>query len=112
LALRYLALPRPYFLRYVSFTEEPDQHDRFFFTQWDAAPYYVKPTFWNRWGPTAWLTWALGRPVPGDEGDKYYPAGYSIPDLGPKNFEGKGKKQLEETLEEMKGYRTGKCPFH
>lgn len=72
----------------------------------------MKPTIWNRWGPMAWLTWALGRPVPGDQGDKYYPAGYSIPDLGPKYFEGKGKQQLHETLEELKGYRTGKCPFH
>ncbi|KAJ5852302.1 uncharacterized protein N7529_011687 [Penicillium soppii] len=112
LVLRYLTPPRPNFLRYVSFTEEPDEHDRFFLTEWDAAPYYVKPTFWNRWGPTAWLTRALGRPVPGDEGNKYYPAGYSIPDLGPEYFEGKGRKQLNETLEELKGYRTGKCPFH
>ncbi|CAG8427246.1 unnamed protein product [Penicillium salamii] len=112
LAIRYLSLPRPYSQRYVSFTEKPDKDGRFFFTQWDAAPYYVKATFWNRYGPTAWLTWALGRPVPGDEGDKYYPNGYVIPNLGPKSFEGKGGKQLDETLEELKGYRTGKCPFH
>ncbi|KAJ5561442.1 hypothetical protein N7535_004091 [Penicillium sp. DV-2018c] len=112
LFLRYLALPRPYFMRYSSFTEGADANEHIFLTQWDAAPYYVKPTFWNRWGPTAWLTWALGRPVPGDEGDKYYPNGYTIADVGPKYFEGKGKKQLEETLEELKQYRTGKCPFH
>lgn len=96
----------------MSFTEEPDQNGRFYLTKWEAAPYYVKPTFWNRWGPEAWLTWALGRPVPGDEGDKYYPSGYHIPDVGPKYFEGKGRKQLDETMEEMKGFRTGKCPFH
>ncbi|KAJ5793977.1 hypothetical protein N7457_000576 [Penicillium paradoxum] len=112
LFLRYLAPPRPYFLRFSSFTEKADQNERYFITKWDAAPYYVKPTFWNRWGPTAWLTWALGRPVPGDEGNKYYPTGYNIPDVGPKYFEGKGKKHLDETLEELKGYRTGKCPFH
>ncbi|KAJ5211148.1 hypothetical protein N7491_010968 [Penicillium cf. griseofulvum] len=112
LFLRYLSPPRPYFLRYASFTDEPDENNRFFLRQWDAAPYYVKPTFWNRWGPTAWLTWALGRPLPGDEGNKYYPTGYSVPDVGPKHFEGKGRKQLDETLLELKGYRTGKCPFH
>ncbi|CAI7631841.1 unnamed protein product [Penicillium bialowiezense] len=112
LALRYLALPRPYALRYVSFTEQADKDGRYYFKEWDAAPYYVKPTFWNRWGPTGWLTWALGRPVPGDEGDKYHPKGYDISNLGPKAFEGKGGKKLEETLEELKGYRTGKCPFH
>ncbi|KAJ5127176.1 hypothetical protein N7448_007955 [Penicillium atrosanguineum] len=112
LFLRYLVPPRPYFLRYISFTEEPDQSNRFFLTQWEAAPYYVKPTLWNRWGPMAWLTWALGRPVPGDEGDKFYPSGYTIPDVGPKHFEGKGKKELEEMMEQLKEFRTGKCPFH
>ncbi|KAJ6143810.1 hypothetical protein N7471_003263 [Penicillium samsonianum] len=112
LFLRYLSLPRPYFLISTSIVEEPDQNGRFFLKQWEAAPYYVKPTLWNRWGPMAWLTWALGRPVPGDEGDKYYPTGYNVPDVGPKYFEGKGRKQLDETLLELKGYRTGKCPFH
>lgn len=112
LVLRYLTLPRPSFLRYVSFTDKPDKNNRYFLTNWEAAPYYVKPTFWNRWGPAALLTRLLGRPVPGDEGEKYYPFGYSIPDVGPKYFEGKGRKALEETVEELKGYRTGKCPFH
>ena len=112
LFLRYLVPPRPNFLRYASFTDEPDQNNRFFLTHWEAAPYYVKPTLWNRWGPMAWLTWALGRPVPGDEGDKYYPSGYNIPDVGPKHFEGKGKKELEEMMEHLKEFRTGKCPFH
>ncbi|KAL4894010.1 hypothetical protein BDV59DRAFT_176635 [Aspergillus ambiguus] len=111
-ALRYLALPRPYFLRNTMFTEEQDEHERVFITKWDAAPYYVKPTFWNRWGPTAWLTWALGLPLPGDEGDKYYPQGYYIPDVGPKYFEGKGRKALDKTIEELQTSRTGQCPFH
>ncbi|KAJ5771008.1 uncharacterized protein N7511_003059 [Penicillium nucicola] len=112
LFLRHLMPPRPSFLRYQSFTEEPDEYERFFLTKWEAAPYYVKPTLWNRWGPTAWLTWALGRPVPGDEGDKYSPAGYVIPDIGPKELEGRGRKELENYLAQMKDYRTGKCPFH
>lgn len=112
LFLRYLIPPRPYFLRYTSFTEEPDENNRFFLTQWEAAPYYIKPTFWNRWGPMAWLTRILGRPVPGDKGDKYYPHGYSIQDVGPKYFEGKGLKAAEKMMEELKGHRTGKCPFH
>lgn len=112
LCLRYLVPPRPYFLRYASFTEEPDQNGRFYLTKWEAAPYYVKPTFWNRWGPEAWLTWFLGHPLPGDQGDKYYPSGYDIQDVGPKYFEGKGRKQLEESMAELKDFRTGKCPFH
>ena len=109
--LRYLSLPRPYFLRYTSYSEQPNQDDRIFITQWDAAPYYVAPTFRNRWGPVAWLTWAMGRPLPGDEGDKYYPRGYYPPDVGPKYFEGKGRTSLEEYVQGLKGSRTGQCPF-
>ncbi|RMJ25183.1 hypothetical protein PHISP_03938 [Aspergillus sp. HF37] len=112
LALRYLSPPRPHFLRYTSYAPEPDENDRIFITKWEAAPYYVKPTFWNRWGPVAWLTWVLGRPLPGDEGSKYYPQGYYIPDVGPKYFEGKGQTSLEKTMEEFKTSRTGGCPFH
>ncbi|KAE8309857.1 hypothetical protein BDV41DRAFT_418081 [Aspergillus transmontanensis] len=109
--IRYLSLPRPYFLRFTAFTEQPDRNDRIFITQWDAAPYYVAPTFRNRWGPVAWLTWAMGRPLPGDEGDKYYPRGYYTPDVGPKYFEGKGRASLEEYVQNLNSSRTGRCPF-
>ncbi|KAJ5664411.1 hypothetical protein N7507_005142 [Penicillium longicatenatum] len=111
LFLRYFMLPRPSFLAVKNVTR-PDEQNRIFLLNWEAAPYYVQPTFWNRWGPVAWLTWALGRPVPGDEGDKYHPSGYHINDIGPKYFEGKGQKAIEETMEELKVFRTGKCPFH
>ena len=111
-AMRYLALPRPYFLRYTTYTDKPDEHGRIFVTEWDAAPYYAKPSFRHRWGPAAWLTWVLGLPLPGDQGAKYYPQGYYIPDVGPTYFEGKGRKSLETTMEELKVSRTGGCPFH
>ncbi|RAK97041.1 uncharacterized protein BO80DRAFT_364960 [Aspergillus ibericus CBS 121593] len=110
-AMRYLALPRPYFLRYTSYTEEVDENGRIFMVNWDAAPYYVKPTFRNRWGPVAWLTWALGRPLPGDEGTKYYPQGYYTPDVGPKYFEGKGRRGMEDIMRELEITRRGQCPF-
>ena len=110
--MRYLALPRPYFLRYSSYSEELDENDRIFMVNWDAAPYYVKPTFRNRWGPVAWLTWALGRPLPGDEGSKYYPQGYYTPDVGPKYFEGKGRRGMGEIMKELETTRRGQCPFH
>lgn len=110
--LRYLTLPRPYFMRPVSLSETPDEDNRIFMMQWDAAPYYVKPSLWNRWSPTAWVTWVLGRPLPGDEGEKYYPHGYRIEDVGPRYFEGKGGKSMEQFVEEYKMARTGGCPFH
>ncbi|KAL4886562.1 hypothetical protein BJY04DRAFT_75273 [Aspergillus karnatakaensis] len=109
--LRYLTLPRPYIFRHSTFTEHQTADERVFITQWEGAPYYVKPTFWNRWSPGAWYTWALGRPLPGDEGDKYYPTGYYIPDVGPKNFEGKGRKNQQEGMEGLRLSRTGGCPF-
>lgn len=110
--LRYLTPPRPYFMRYMSLTETPDEDNRIFMTQWDAAPYYVKPSVWNRWSPTAWVTWVLGRPLPGDEGERYYPRGYRIEDVGPRYFEGRGGKSMEGFVEEYKMVRTGGCPFH
>lgn len=48
-----------------------------------AAPYFVKPTIWNRWlSPGTWWWWAMSRPIPGAE-DIHEPDGYSIPALGP-----------------------------
>ncbi|KAL2872009.1 uncharacterized protein BJX67DRAFT_341256 [Aspergillus lucknowensis] len=110
-AMRYLALPRPYILRHTTFTEHQTENEQIFMTQWDGAPYYVKPTIWNRWGPAAWYTWALGRPLPGDEGDKYYPNGYRIAEVGPKHFEGKGRQFQKDAVDHLRISRTGGCPF-
>lgn len=52
-------------------------------------PYYVRPTVWNRWGPDAWLSRIMGLPLPGDEGERYFPGGYRVRDVGPdKGMEG------------------------
>jgi hypothetical protein len=88
--------------------EEPGPH---FILEYEGAPYYVKPTFRNRWGPMAWVTWMRGRPVPGDDGSTYFPNGYDIKDVGPKTFEGKGRKFIEETQQRLRAERTGGCPF-
>ncbi|GFF25827.1 hypothetical protein IFM46972_01559 [Aspergillus udagawae] len=109
--LRYLALPRPYFMRLDVFTEKPNEFGRHHVQQWNGMPYYVQPTLWNRWGPSAWVQRLMGLPLPGDEGDKYYPRGYYTPDVGPKYFEGKGRKTLEEIKEKLRVQRTGKSPF-
>lgn len=109
--LRYLALPRPDYKRLDVFTDKPNEHGRHFLLQFEGAPYYVRPTIWNRWGPVAWAKWALGQPLPGDDGDKYYPQGYYAPDLGPKYFEGKGRKELEAMKLGLQESRQGQCPF-
>ncbi|EAU31828.1 conserved hypothetical protein [Aspergillus terreus NIH2624] len=99
--LRHLSLPRPYFLRQDVFMDEPNEHGRYYIRLWEGLPYYVKPTFWNRWGPAAWFSRLVGLPVPGDDGDKYYPHGYDTQDLGPKYFEGKGRKTMQEIKDEL-----------
>ncbi|KAL8686601.1 MAG: hypothetical protein Q9224_005397, partial [Gallowayella concinna] len=77
--LRYLSLPRPSFLR-VKALEDLNSDGRYTVSFWEGAPYYVTPTMWRRWGPEAWASRLLGLPVPGDEGAKYYPQGYKIPE--------------------------------
>ncbi|KAK2858369.1 hypothetical protein FQN49_004800 [Arthroderma sp. PD_2] len=111
LVARHLMLPRPYCLRVVRLSEDVDQAAPHNVLVWDNAPYYVKPTLWNRWGPEALYSRLLGRPVPGDEGDKYFPNGFNPPDVGPKRFLGKGKEYLEQTKKRLQVERTGQCPF-
>ncbi|KAJ6098517.1 hypothetical protein N7467_000052 [Penicillium canescens] len=111
LYLRYLALPRPNCMRLDVFAEKPNKHGRNWVLIYEGAPFYVQPTIWNRWGPVAWFKWALGQPLPGDDGDKYYPQGYYTPDLRPKYFEGKGRKELEAIQETLRQERMGQCPF-
>ncbi|MCJ1326153.1 hypothetical protein MMC10_002817 [Thelotrema lepadinum] len=91
--LRYLSLPRPGFLRIaptrdVVYTESSG-FKKTTLTSYVAAPYFVVPTMWNRWGPGAWWWWCLGLPLPGDDDEHFEPKGYLIPDIGP----GLGKTQ-------------------
>ncbi|KAL4909522.1 hypothetical protein BDW74DRAFT_165935 [Aspergillus multicolor] len=109
--LRYIALPRLNFQRIDIFTDEPNEYGRYYVNVYEAIPYYVKPTIWNRWGPGAWVSWAMGMPLPGDEDDKYYPRGFDLEDLGPKYFEGKGRKSVAEIRELLKKERRGQAPF-
>ncbi|KAF4121135.1 hypothetical protein GMORB2_2097 [Geosmithia morbida] len=53
-------------------------------------PWYVRPGFLSRWGPTAWATWLWGGVLPGDEGDRFMPEGFLFGDLGPKRTMGRG----------------------
>ncbi|KAL8917020.1 MAG: hypothetical protein Q9172_006015 [Xanthocarpia lactea] len=108
--LRYFFLPRPSMFQ-IHGLEGPDLDGRCSLSVWEAAPYYVKPTFWRRWGPQAWVSKLLGLPVPGDEGAKYQPEGYNIPEVGPKAFLGKGVESAKETVHGLAKTRTGGCPF-
>ena len=114
--LRYLALPRPSFLRVRQVRDEPDPQGRRTLKLYDNFPYYVKPTLMNRWGPGAWVSWVMGRPLPGDEG--FMPEGFLTDDVGPKMFEQKGRRAEEwereagASKERLRRFRTGGCPLN
>ncbi|KAI1658972.1 hypothetical protein F4813DRAFT_355277 [Daldinia decipiens] len=112
LALLYLSLPRPDFLTIqptrvmdskVSYPQDnsPDgvlkQQSRTILTSYVAAPYYVKPTIWNRWGPGAWWWWCLGHPLPAQNDQHFIPEGYLIPEIGPRQ----GKTATAQAREEQ-----------
>ncbi|KAM5458159.1 hypothetical protein MaudCBS49596_000071 [Microsporum audouinii] len=108
---RHLLLPRPYWRRAVRHVEGSHASAPFHALAWDNVPYYVKPTLWNRWGPEALFTRLLGKPVPGDDGDKYSPDGFNPPDVGPLRFSGKGKEYHDQMKKRLQAERTGQCPF-
>ena len=91
--------------------DQPDKNGRYHLTYYDAYPFYIKPSFSSRWGPTAWQKWLAGVPLPGDEGDKYMPQGYKIEESGPKSLFGKGAAEMKATKEKLDRERTGGCPF-
>ena len=107
--LRYLSLPRIFRLHLTS--EESSKQGNFFMTDYDAAPWYVKPTLWNRYGPSTWISRLNGVPLPGDEGDKYFPQGYQISQIGPDIFRGKGREFIEKERERLPRVRGAGCPF-
>ena len=53
----------------------------------------------------------MGLPIPGDEGDKYSPGGYRIPEVGPRSMKGKGGDYASTVVEGLRTTRTGGCIF-
>jgi len=108
LALRYLALPRPHFLRHDLITEKADTNGRYHRVEYESEPWYMESNFRNRWGPQAWLKWLSGKPIPGPA---FKPQGYLIHEVGPKALEGKGMKEFEATKDKLMSAGRGGCPF-
>ncbi|KAF2457823.1 hypothetical protein BDY21DRAFT_284837 [Lineolata rhizophorae] len=108
--LRNFSLPRPDFLAVCNITDR-DASGRSHFRYYDAMPFYVKPTLWNRWGPEALWQRLLGLPVPGDSPELYMPEGFRTEEVGPATFKGKGATFYEKDKERLSQMRTGGCPF-
>ena len=118
--LKHLSPPRPGWLRFEFVTDDqkPDPDTgKYHALHWDDYPWYVKPTFWNRWGPGAVLTRLTGGVVPGDPA--YLPGGYLAAELGPDNLRGKGEAEMERNRAELRErtrrrIAAGGCPmpFH
>ncbi|EWC47845.1 hypothetical protein DRE_02727 [Drechslerella stenobrocha 248] len=61
---------------------------RYYVKIWDTDPWYYRRTWWNSYGPTAWLCRIMGWGVPSDEFNSV--AGYRVGEVGPKATVGKG----------------------
>jgi hypothetical protein len=118
--LRHLSPPRPEWLRmrFITDDQSPDpETGKYHVLHWNDYPWYVKPTFWNRWGPGAILTRLAGGVVPGDAA--YIPGGYLASELGPDKLRGKGDAEMEKNRVELRDrtrrrIAAGGCPmpFH
>lgn len=109
--LRYLSLPRPNLFRRQRCSKADSATSKYHFLNYQAHPFYVKPGFLNRYSPLALIMAALGHDVPGDKSGEYFPEGYNIEDIGPKNMLGKGSEEMLTTFEILRKERTAGCPF-
>ncbi|MCJ1307469.1 hypothetical protein MMC25_001115 [Agyrium rufum] len=112
LLIRYLSLPRPYFMRAQWNSNNADPKTGCYHTlRYVSHPWYVEPTLAARWGPSSWTMRLLGGNVPGDAQEKYFPQGYHITELGPEKLKGCGTSAMEETKKELLKRKALACPF-
>ena len=74
-------------------------------------PWYVKPSFWSKWGPGTLVSRALGGRSPGAKGDRYQPQGYDLMTIGPEPQKGKGYEDMISTVQIIKARTVATCPF-
>ncbi|ORY66991.1 uncharacterized protein BCR38DRAFT_425464 [Pseudomassariella vexata] len=108
--LRHLSLPRLIPVTRHASSPNPDGRLQTEYS-YGNFPYYVKPTFWKRWGPEGWAIWIAGGKLPGDEPEHYLSQGFNFWDLGPKNRMGRGKEEMGTDCKRMKAKGMGGCPF-
>ncbi|KAI4282754.1 MAG: hypothetical protein L6R38_002713 [Xanthoria sp. 2 TBL-2021] len=107
LFLRYLSLPRYRHLTRKP-TPSPANDGRFHLPRVRMYPWYIRPTFKKRWGPSALLARLRGDVLPGDDA-KFMPEGFATTELGPIGLTGKGYEEMVEDAERL--VDIGGCPF-
>ncbi|KAK1779368.1 hypothetical protein QBC45DRAFT_411446 [Copromyces sp. CBS 386.78] len=115
--LLHVSLPRFEWMVLHKLDKDPDPvTGKYHYNVYELDPWYVKPTFWSRWNPSALLRRLSGAPVPGDGGSRYQPEGYSIDEVGPEKLRGQGKEEIEEMVKDLERRRLevlakgGVCP--
>ncbi|KAL8733566.1 MAG: hypothetical protein Q9166_001974 [cf. Caloplaca sp. 2 TL-2023] len=111
LLLRHLYLPRIIpSTRYPT----PSQTDpnRIHLPQVPMHPWYIRPTFINRWGPRALLARFKGEVLPGDD-KRFLPEGFLTRALGPVGLKGRGRVEQEVEVKRIRECADGGmgCPF-
>ncbi|CAD0083273.1 unnamed protein product, partial [Aureobasidium vineae] len=100
--LRHFTLPRPIVWRKQIIADTINANGKIYKQIWDQEPWYVEPSFANRWCLQSWIDWLAGRPIPGDEDDKYFPQGFKSSVMGPAFLAGKGLAQAEKDEEQIR----------
>ncbi|KAL8848862.1 MAG: hypothetical protein Q9221_006158 [Calogaya cf. arnoldii] len=107
--LRYLSLP-PYRRRSRLPTPSPAKDGRIHLARVRKYPWYVRPPFGKRWGPSALLARLRGDVLPGDD-RKFMPEGFLTVQLGPIGLMGNGGEEMKEEVERLGRQNIGGCPF-
>ncbi|GAB1194399.1 hypothetical protein APSETT444_003644 [Aspergillus pseudonomiae] len=112
--LRYLSLPRPDFMAVKVLDATPDPSTgRYVVKEWLDNPWYVKPTFLNRWGLKSWLVRLFGTGNVPTKNGPFRDEGYDIKAIGPQIIKNKGQAEVEAILENFrKRDIPAGCPFH
>ncbi|KAL8992059.1 MAG: hypothetical protein Q9169_007404 [Polycauliona sp. 2 TL-2023] len=94
LVIRHFTLPRPNSWRKLWIEAgKDDRNGRLFLYDYLAHP------------------WLFGYSVPGDDGNRYHPQGYTFAEIGPQALSGKGTIQMDETRARLVRAERGGCPF-
>ncbi|KAL9021459.1 MAG: hypothetical protein Q9185_001356 [Variospora sp. 1 TL-2023] len=107
LFLRYLSLPRYHPLGRKP-TPSSANDGRFYLPRGRMYPWYIRPTFKKRWGPSALLARLRNDVLPGDDA-QFMPEGFATTELGPIGLTGKGYEEMAEDAERL--VDVGGCPF-